>query len=1428
MRMVRWGGSLVFFALVALTGAPLPHAQSAPVDGPSEAGTDSVKRSVRSQDRTAPADEHGADSPYAIATFDGVSGSVTGPNCVALGQMQTVFERQSVFRGNFFTVEEPVEITSFGFELAISTGSPVMVDLYFTLHEAAPGEQPLQRSAAFPENIVREVMISTLPTYYTTGTLDNPVRLEPGRQYLLGVAWANQFLIYGRNNAQTPGTTFPQFPQAQFDGSASLTLFASDMEPPVDPENEGLFTTPSGTGGPSSMEICLAGGCCLSSGGCANMLPDECLGAGGTFATPGFLCEDLVAEGLGCPMTTAACCGADETCANDNFFRCEEAGGEWHPEVDMCSDDLRVCIPKGACCVDDGVTGTCLNGVTEDECETAGGLYRGDDTNCASVSPPCNVGACCLFPTGCAISNPTACSDENETFIGFGIGCSPNPCGGAEATGACCVGTSCTELTESACDAAEGTFRGENTTCDNLAIACGRGACCEPTGCTNNLTESLCQILDGAYQGDGATCATLDPPCPGACCRITGCNDNIDPVSCTGLLDGVFGGYTECEDPDDPKSEDPCVGLPPVQACCLATGACTRTTMSICNQLGGSFTADTFCEDAGCEATGGLGGCCTSDGMCELLTQVQCEAGGGTFRGSGTSCNAQQQMMCKRGACCFGNGTCTEDMIQAECEEANGELMEDETCEMCPDGFACCVPDEFCVVFTAELCETVQGVVQLGTPTCDDPGIDCNRGACCDGTTCHFTTEENCINDIGGAYRGDDTTCFLNACKPGACCFDNGDCDDEMMDGIACDEAGGTLSVNLMCADEPCDPAGACCIDDDMGGTCLIQTQAACEEANGSYNGDGTACESGLCDVGACCQADGTCADETDGNDTRFRFQCDGPIDQFTAGMTCDDLGSACMERGACCRVQGNCEIRTPESCDLVLGTYRGDGQVCLADACTLGACCFDDEPCQDVDGIDCANMGGSFVPGGSCAVDACPPLGACCLPAPEGSCEEMTEDACLAASGTYTADDVACGEFTCSPFVCCALDGTCLTETTAFECEQIEGEFAPGFDTCSGVSCDVRGACCLDDGSCSTMTPTECSSAGGNYLGNGVACGESDCSVGACCGLDGVCLEDQTQGDCEADNGFFSRGMSCADAPACEALGACCVDGEACMLVSEDACNTEGGTHFAGEPCIADACLTGSCCALDGTCADDVLRIECALAEGSSDTMTECQMLSACDVRGACCLAHGCEILTEDDCLAMSGVYGGDEVGCHANPDPCGTSVVSSDPADGAVDARQPTDPDGLNPAGFTQVAMTFDRNVESLGVADFELTSTDGTAPGVMDVSATGDTATVVFDGPIPAGAWTEVACVPDGPSVCLGFLPGDANADRIVTPQDILAAMDALNGVTSLPEHRTDFNRNSALDANDIGRLLDLLGGIQFFEEWLGATLPDSPCE
>lgn len=170
---------------------------------------------------------------------------------------------------------------------------------------------------------------------------------------------------------------------------------------------------------------------------------------------------------------------------------------------------------------------------------------------------------------------------------------------------------------------------------------------------------------------------------------------------------------------------------------------------------------------------------------------------------------------------------------------------------------------------------------------------------------------------------------------------------------------------------------------------------------------------------------------------------------------------------------------------------------------------------------------------------------------------------------------------------------------------------------------------------------------------------------------------------------------------------------------------------------------------------------------------------------------------------------------------------ISVAEPPDGAIDARQPSDPQAQVALGWNAVTITLNGEVCSASPADFEVSEINGGAPvpqvvGVEQLSI--NTFLLALDPTIEPGAWTTVTHLPSGSSIMLGFLPGDVNGDATSDMSDVAALVDTLNGVgPSRPDWSTDLDRSGTTTPNDLITLIDLLNGSSAFIVWNGASLP-----
>ena len=103
-----------------------------------------------------------------------------------------------------------------------------------------------------------------------------------------------------------------------------------------------------------------------------------------------------------------------------------------------------------------------------------------------------------------------------------------------------------------------------------------------------------------------------------------------------------------------------------------------------------------------------------------------------------------------------------------------------------------------------------------------------------------------------------------------------------------------------------------------------------------------------------------------------------------------------------------------------------------------------------------------------------------------------------------------------------------------------------------------------------------------------------------------------------------------------------------------------------------------------------------------------------------------------------------------------------------------------------------------------------------------------TITLDRPITPGAVTTISyCGDDGSTGtgCFTSHPGNVDGDGAAGPPDILALVDSLGGVDSLPWslYSCDVDRSGSCGPADILRVVDLLNGAGDFVPWNGTILP-----
>ncbi len=434
---------------------------------------------------------------------------------------------------------------------------------------------------------------------------------------------------------------------------------------------------------------------------------------------------------------------------------------------------------------------------------------------------------------------------------------------------------------------------------------------------------------------------------------------------------------------------------------------------------------------------------------------------------------------------------------------------------------------------------------------------------------------------------------------------------------------------------------------------------------------------------------------------------------------------------GACCTADGACMQMTRLECHIPGGTYHGDGTSCAEATCDdmpVGACCLDDGSCAFRTEASCTAVGGEYNGAGAdCAQATCTPQGdrtdgattplqvakgSCCLPG-DVCADDMTEGECRSLNGSYNGDLTLCGEaIDCGDKgACCTGDGSCL-DITGDACDYLQGAFQDVESTCLETSCPSTGACCKHPGEgepCEKMTQDECDiTEVGIYLGDNSDC--SACVTGACClgQGDGMCGE-YHPAYCQFLGGYYhGDGTTCESYPCLLPTGACCYSSlgdngpsftaldngyiDACAIRTEFWCNTafveEDGTVIKGvgvykgddTTCTPNPCLaTGACC--KGGFCFPYTEAGCNLFGGDyKGDGTDCGE-NDCTETGACCdpIKGNCSQATINNCTAGGGIYKGDGTTCDPL-NPCLTGACCFD--DGCQD-------------DYSLVACAFDNGI-------------------------------------------------------------------------------------------------------------------------------------
>jgi len=158
-------------------------------------------------------------------------------------------------------------------------------------------------------------------------------------------------------------------------------------------------------------------------------------------------------------------------------------------------------------------------------------------------------------------------------------------------------------------------------------------------------------------------------------------------------------------------------------------------------------------------------------------------------------------------------------------------------------------------------------------------------------------------------------------------------------------------------------------------------------------------------------------------------------------------------------------------------------------------------------------------------------------------------------------------------------------------------------------------------------------------------------------------------------------------------------------------------------------------------------------------------------------------------------------------DPTPKWRRMISSHPPDGAVDARSASRKRAEEDS-WTTIRLTFNADPGKVAAEDFTVQDGTSSSPQIKKISTEGETLAVLLDRPIRAGAWTTITHKHSSTSTRIGRFPGDVDGNGTTDTNDLLALLDAINGVRKLPEYQFDIDGNGAPGPGDLLRLLDII--------------------
>ncbi|MEB2313494.1 MAG: hypothetical protein OZ921_14425 [Sorangiineae bacterium] len=885
----------------------------------------------------------------------------------------------------------------------------------------------------------------------------------------------------------------------------------------------------------------------------------------------------------------------------------------WIPDwVQLSSDEFYGSSSSGAAVYDSGTNlgapcslasqcpaGNCVDGVC---CESA----------CTNACKACSAarkgqgsdGTCGFVKAGNDPKND--CSAAATTTCGLDGTCDGS--GGCRyyAAGTVCGATSCngSTLTGATCNASHA--------CAPGSVPCDPYLCATSTTCGTSCT-STAQCVSGYYcrtsdstcqpaQGPGGACTTAaecstgycvdgfccDAPCTGTCQACSAAKTG-------GSADGVCGAVAAGTDPDSECADDGANSCDKNGTCSGATGCAL-------------YPAGTSCGATSCSAGTQSGHSCDGFGTCNPTNVTYCSP----YVCNGSTCGAS----CNGDGDCIAGSWCRTSDHTCQADQANGATCTSTTqCASgnCVDGYCC---DSACAAGCQACSAAKKGSGANGTcgnvANGSDPDGECaDQGASSCGTDGACSGSGTCRRYALG------TTCGSTTCDSGT----------NQQSGHSCDGFGACNPTNVTsCGLYVCSGATACRTQCSSDADCV--TAAWCDTAShtceadqslGSACGSASACTSGFCADGVCCDqaCGGPCKACTDAK--KGTTGSDGVCGNVGAASDpdndCPDDGAGTCQRNGLCSGTGSCQLydqgtacgsttcssgtQTGYGCDGLGSCSPSSTKPCTPYLCSGNACatsCLDDSGCIAAD--YCAadrtckadkSKGQSCTRAGECQSGNCVD-GFCCDGPCAGKCQACSAALTGGVDGTCSANlggtdpDDECSQDSPSS---CGQDGQC---DGVGACRKYPSGVACGTTSCSAGN--QTGYACNGAGLCKAAQTTPCAP----YICNGGSCGttcaaDTDCVATSYCDSTSHCSPDQ------------DKGAVCSSASQCKSGN--CVDGVCC----DQACT--GGCQACSD---AAKGTTGA----DGVCGPVAAGTDPG-NDCAADTPATCQLTGACDGSGGC-----------------------------------------------------------------------------------------------------------------------------------------------------------------------------------------------------------------